>query len=382
MQVRQGLFFVLVSALLACGAGNTPAAASHRAACGKAPAMAARCNALIATDANGNAVAGALAPVAGYGANDLRDAYKISVSGEASTVVAAVAAFGYDNADSDLAVYRAQYGLPECTVANGCFRKLNQRGKQKDYPEQNIGWAEESALDLDMASAMCPGCRIWLVEADTNSLKDLAAAVNTAAALGAHAISNSYGGVDSGIPKKIQKAYRHPRIAITASAGDGVSQFPASSRYVTAVGGTHLERDGSARGWLETGWSLGACTAEKKPKWQKDTGCIGRTTADVAAVADPSTGVAVYGPNSAGVSAWLEFGGTSVGAPIIAGVYGANGGKVKYGSDPYAHPQALFDITSGPGGSCDPAYLCDAGPGYDGPTGMGTPDGIAAFGEQ
>ena len=343
---------------------------------------AARCMARVVTDRAGQAISNAQAPVGGYGPADLRDAYKITANGDAATIVAAVDAFGYDNAESDLGVYRAQFGLPACTKANGCFRKFNQKGQQKKYPPQNIGWAEESALDLDMASAMCPNCQIWLVEANTSSLKDLAAAVNTAASLGAHVISNSYGASGS-VSKKLQSAWRHPGVAITASSGDSGfgSQFPASSPYVTAVGGTHLVRDGSDRGWAETAFGTGDCTTYKKPKWQTDTGCAKRTVVDVAAVADPATGVAVYGPNAQGNGTWLVFGGTSVGAPLIGGVYGANGGTVKYGSDPYAHPEALFDIVSGPGGSCNPSYLCNAGPGYDGPTGMGTPNGTAAFGE-
>jgi hypothetical protein len=350
----------------------------HKAVCGRVAGPMARCHAHVVTDRFGNALGHDGGSIVGYTPSDLRDAYKITTDGNSSTIVAAAVAFGYDNAESDLAVYRAQFGLPPCTTENGCFRKLNQKGKQKKYPAQNIGWAEESAVDLDMASAMCPNCRIWLVEANTNAFKDLAAAVDTAARLGAHVISNSYGGTDA---SSLQHSYRHPGIAITASSGDSGPQFPASLPTVTAVGGTHLVRDGSARGWAETAVGNGGCTSYKKPKWQKDTGCTKRTVVDVAAVADPATGVAVYAPNGSGVSTWLEFGGTSVAAPIIGGVYGNNGGTVKFGSDPYKHTDALFDIVSGPGGGCTPAYLCNAGPGYDGPTGNGTPDGTAAFGD-
>jgi subtilase family serine protease len=355
--------------------------AYHRAVCAAVSGPNAHCHAHIVTDRAGNAISSATAPIGGYGPADLRDAYKITADGDTATVIAAVAAFGYDNAESDLGVYRAQFGLPACTTANGCFRKLNQKGQQNNYPDQNIGWAEESALDLDMASAMCPNCQIWLVEAKTSALKNLAAAVRTAASLGAHAIANSYG-ASGAVSKKLQRAWRQPGVALTASAGDSGfgPEFPASSPYVTAVGGTHLVRDGSDRGWAETAFGAGDCTTFKKPKWQSDTGCARRTVVDVAAIADPATGVAVYGPNGSGVSTWLEFGGTAVGAPLIAGVYGANGGTVKYGSDPYAHPEALFDIVSGTGGSCNPSYLCNAGPGYDGPTGMGTPNGVGAFG--
>jgi subtilase family serine protease len=327
----------------------------------------------IVTDRAGEAVSNAQAPIGGYGPADLRDAYKIAANGSAVTIVAAVDAFGYDNAESDLGVYRAQFGLRACTKANGCFKKFNQKGRQKNYPLENIGWAEESALDLDMASAMCPNCRIWLVEANTNSFKDLATAVDTAARLGAHAISNSYGGSESGT-SAFETHYDHPGIAITASGGDGgfgTVQFPATSPHVTAVGGTHLVRDANPRGWTETAIGGGGCsTIYAKPAWQTYPGCTLRTDVDVAAVGDPATGVAVYGPVSSTMSGWMVFGGTSVGAPLIAGVYGVNGGTVTYGSDPYVHPKRLYDITSGSG----------AGPGYDPATGMGTPKGAGAFG--
>ncbi|HEX8109817.1 MAG TPA: hypothetical protein VF516_18930 [Kofleriaceae bacterium] len=116
-----------------------------------------------------------------------------------------------------------------------------------------------------------------------------------------------------------------------------------------------------------------------RPSWQHDTGCSRRTIADVSAVADPNTGVAVFGPSSSGTSAFLVFGGTSVAAPLIAAVYAVNGGTVTFGSDPYAHTSSLFDVTSGSNGSCSSSYLCTARTGYDGPTGLGTPNGAAAF---
>ena len=148
-----------------------------------------------------------------------------------------------------------------------------------------------------------------------------------------------------------ESAYNHPGIAITVSSGDGGYgvEFPASSPHVTAVGGTHLVTASNSRGWTETAWSgagSGCSTVYAKPSWQHDTGCSKRTVADVSAVADPNTGVAVYGPTSSRQSGWLVFGGTSVAAPLIAGVYGVNGGAVNYGSDPYANPLALFDVTS------------------------------------
>ena len=355
----------------------------HAPACpGPARAGAARCHAHVVITASGEPFA-TWGP-AGYTPSDLRSAYRINVSGTANTVVAIVDAYGYSNAESDLGAYRSRFGLPPCTTANGCFRKVNQLGVEGIYPNDNLGWSQETAVDLDMVSAMCPACSILLVEADTSSLADLAAAVRTAAAMGAHVIGNSYGGSESGT-SAYERYYDYPSIAITVSSGDngyGV-EFPASSPHVTAVGGTGLVRSNNSRGWSESAWSgagSGCSSVYSKPTWQSDSGCTRRTVADVSAVADPNTGVAVYGPATRKRSAWLVFGGTSVAAQVIAGVYGANGTAVSYGSDPYRHMNALFDVTSGSNGSCGDSYLCVAKAGYDGPTGLGTPDGVTAFG--
>jgi len=285
----------------------------------------------------------------------------------------------------DRGVYRAHYGLPACTTANGCFRKVNQTGVQGSYPRGNTGWAQEISLDVDMVSAVCPNCHILLVEATTNSFSNLGTAENTAAALGASAISNSYGGGESSAETGYDSSYyNHPGVAITVSSGDsgyGV-QYPAASPYVTAVGGTSLTTAGNARGWSETAWSgagSGCSSYEPKPSWQTDSGCSNRTVADVSADADPNTGVAVY--DTYATSGWLVFGGTSVASPIIASVYALAGNQstVGYGSYPYGHTSGLNDVTSGSNGSCAGSYLCTAVPGYDGPTGLGTPNTAAGF---
>ena len=362
----------------------------HRAVCGHGPDAAgtARCHAHVITDARGAirpgkaATANLLVAPSGYGPADLRGAYKIAATGSAATTVAIVDAYGYPNAERDLGIYRSQYGLPACTTANGCFRKVNQNGGTT-YPALNVGWAQETALDLEMVSAMCPNCHILLVQASTASYSALATAVNTAARLGAHAISNSYGGGEAG-STYYESAYNHPGVAITVSSGDdgyGV-EFPASSPHVTAVGGTTLKRASNLRGWSESVWNgagSGCSTLYGKPTWQTDGLCLRRTVADVAAVADPNTGVAVYGPTTSTASGWMIFGGTSVAAPIIAGIYGVNGRAVSYGHDPYNHKAALFDVKSGTNGLCGGTYLCTGGLSYDGPTGLGTPNGAAAF---
>ncbi|MFL5627708.1 MAG: peptidase S8 [Ktedonobacteraceae bacterium] len=349
--------------------------------CSAATADYARCNSFLVTPFSSSP--------SGYNPADLQSAYNLpsSTAGSGQTV-AIVDAYDDPNAESDLGVYRSQFGLPACTTANGCFKKVNQSGGTK-YPRANGGWAQEISLDLDMVSAICPNCHILLVEASSNSLANLGAAVNEAARLGANEISNSYGGGESSSDTSYDTSYyNHPGIVITASSGDngyGV-EYPAASQYVTSVGGTSLNRNSStARGWSETTWSgagSGCSAYDPKPSWQKDTGCSKRSVADVSAVADPNTGVSVYDSYSyQGRSGWLVFGGTSVASPIIASVYAlaGNASTVTYGSYPYSHTSSLNDITSGSNGSCSGSYLCTAGSGYDGPTGNGTPNGTGGF---
>ncbi|MFG1811344.1 peptidase S8 [Streptomyces sp. NPDC049040] len=322
----------------------------------------------------------------GYGPADLRSAYALPTSGGSGATVAIVDAYDDPNAEANLATYRSTYGLAACTTANGCFKKVGQTGTSA-LPSPNAGWAEEISLDLDMASAICPQCHILLVEATSASMANLGKSVNTAVSLGAKYVSNSYGGAESSSDTSYDSSYfNHPGVAITVSSGDasyGV-EYPAASRYVTAVGGTALKRSSTTRGWTETAWTgagSGCSRYDAKPSWQKDTGCTRRTVADVSAVADPATGVAVY-DTYGGDPGWEVFGGTSVSSPIIAAVY-ALAGTPSAGSYPssfpYAHTTALNDVTSGSNGSCGGSYLCTAGPGYDGPTGLGTPNGVTAF---
>jgi hypothetical protein len=356
--------------------------------CGRVSAPgSAHCFAKVVTDARGNIHNGRpnltrLAVPQGFGPADLRSAYKVTGSGSSAYTIAIVDAYGYTKAEQDLAVYRAQYGLPACTTANGCFKKVNQSGTQGSYPRVDTGWAQEQALDLDMASAMCPNCKILLVQTSNSYLNNLAAGVNTAYRLGAKAISNSYGGSEGGT-SSYESAYNHPGVAITVSSGDsgyGV-QFPAASPHVTAVGGTSLSRASNARGWSETVWNgagSGCSAVYAKPTWQHDGLCARRTVADVSAVANPNTGVAVYGPTSVTSSGWMIFGGTSVAAPLIAGVYGANGVSDSNNSKLYSST-SHFDVTSGSNGSCGGSYLCTGAVGYDGPSGLGTPNGVTAY---
>jgi hypothetical protein len=323
----------------------------------------------------------------GFGPADLRSAYNLTATGSASMTVAVIDAWDDPKAETDLATYRSTFGLPACTTANGCFRKVNQSGQASPLPSADAGWAGEISLDLDMVSAICPGCRILLVEAKSPTVANLGTAVNTAVGMGAKFVSNSYGGSENGSENSYDNAYyNHPGVVITASSGDngyGVS-YPASGKGVTAVGGTTLVRDTSPRGWSETAWSgagSGCSGSVAAPAFQSglSTGCSKRAEADVAAVADPQSGVAVY--QTYGASGWSVYGGTSAAAPIIAGVYalaGNPGATDSANAYPYAHRSGLNDVTSGSNGTCG-APLCTAGAGYDGPTGLGTPIGTSAF---
>ena len=365
-----------------------------RSVCGKvSPAGSAHCYAKVVTDASGNILEGKpnvtrnVAP-AGFSPADLRAAYGITpATGAPGTgpTIAIVDAYGYPSAAADLAAYRQQFGLGACTTASGCLRIVNQNGGTS-LPRADTGWSQEQALDLDMASAMCPNCKILLVQAKDAYSNDLAAAVNTAAKLGAVAISNSYGGSEAG-SNSYESAYNHPGIAITVSSGDygyGV-QFPASSPHVVAVGGTTLRRAGSS--WSETAWSGAGsgCSAIygilANTQSSATTGCPNRAVADVSAVADPSTGVAVYGPATRSRSGWMVFGGTSVAAPLIGGVYAlAHDTSGVPTTKLYSAPaSALRDITSGSNGSCPTTQWCNARAGWDGPTGLGSPQGTSAF---
>jgi subtilase family serine protease len=371
---RIALCALLAVAALTGSAQPASAAGSVKVVCPAVPVGFSRCMSLTSTPFGVNAPTG-------YGPADLQSAYNLpSATAGGGQTVAIVDAFDDPTAESDLAQYRSFYGLSPCTTANGCFRKVNQTGGTLP-PPPNPDWGLEISLDLDMVSAVCPNCHILLVEATTNLNTDLYASVDTAAALGANTISNSYGGSESSDETGSDVHFNHPGIAVTASSGDdgyGVS-YPAASPFVTAVGGTSLTHASNARGWSESAWSgagSGCSAFESKPSWQTDSGCGGRSVADVSAVADPDTGVAVF---FAGL--WWGVGGTSASSPIVASVYAlaGNASSVTAGSYPYSHTGGLFDVTTGSNGTCSPAYLCTAGAGFDGPTGLGTPNGSSGF---
>ncbi|HMH46526.1 MAG TPA: S53 family peptidase [Solirubrobacteraceae bacterium] len=378
---------------------------------------------------------------------NLLAAYSLTgVSPPSTQTIGIVDAYDDATVEADLAHFNAQYGLPPCTEGNGCFRKVNQAGDAAPLPsssgEEERGWALEIATDVEVAHGVCPDCRILLVEADSNENSDLYAAEQTAAALGATEISNSWGGEE---PEEDSPAFDHPGVVITASSGDAgylnwlseeqpaSANYPASSPRVIAVGGTRLELNeaataresetvwndgGEAEGVLEgAGASGGGCSeAFTAPPWQQavsDWSFVGcgsaRAVADISADADPYTGVAVYdSTETEGESGWWMIGGTSVASPIIAATFALAGGaqgveypaRTLYENAAKTHAP-LHDVRAGSNGecllpfkaakglsgcsaieeaeSCEVQAICLAVNGYDGPTGVGTSDGVGAF---
>jgi hypothetical protein len=360
--------------------------------------------------------------------------------------VAIVDAFDSTTIASDLQVFSNQFGLPACSEANGCFRKVNQVGNFSPLPasagELERGWAQEIATDVETVHGLCPSCRIVLVEAESNSNANLYVAEQTAASLGATEISNSWGG---GEPSFDNAAFNHPGVVVVASSGDygylnwfsetapESADYPASSPHVVAVGGTRLNLNATTRAWeSETVWNDGGVSGGTlkgagaggggcsvpfaAPAWQlglanwASVGCPGkRAVADVSADADPYTGVAIYdATETEGNKGWATIGGTSVAAPIIASVFALAGGargvaypaRTLYENELVA-PASLHDVTVGSNGECLKPFekgsgtsgctvseeaqtcsakaICLAGGGYDGPSGVGTPNGLLAF---
>jgi hypothetical protein len=324
----------------------------------------------------------------GLGPADLKSAYKLDTSLSPGATIAIVDAFNYPNAESDLAQYRSKYGLPACTKANGCLKIVNQNGQTSPLPGNapaNDDWTVEAALDLDLASAACPSCKLLFVEANDDQSDGLFIAQNAAAQLGATVISNSWGGPESGGESSYETYFNHPGVGIFVASGDSGyndggqgPDYPSTSAYVTAVGGTSLVKASNTRGWTEGAWSQGGSSCSKsiaKPSYQTSSACSKRMAADVSAVGDPSTGLAVYNAANGG---WLVIGGTSAACPLVAGIYALYSKGAQAPSWAYSHASSFFDITSGKNGSCG-NILCNAGAGWDGPTGMGAPNG-SAFG--
>ena len=336
--------------------------------------------------------------IQGFQPNDLQNAYDVpwhAANEGGDQTIGIVVAYHDPNLSTALNVYRATFGLQKCTSNNGCLTVVwGNSGSGNGWggngwggpgngntPSFNQGWAIEEELDVEMASAICPNCNILVSEAADAELQNLASAVTLAVNQGATEVSNSYSVPETPDMAQYASAYKANGVPMTVSAGDrGFGPgFPATLSTVTAVGGASLVN--SNGNWGEAVWpgtGSGCSTFVQKPSWQSDTGCSNRTVNDVAVVADPGTGVAAYVPY---VGGWAVFGGTSVGAPIVAGLYALaeNGAYVNNPSILYKHANAFAPVTSRANGTCYPNYLCSGGPGYDGPSGLGMPIGVGAF---
>ena len=402
-------------------------------------------------------------PAGGLTPEDLASAYRFSptATGTGQTV-GIVDAFDDPAIEHDLAEFSARYGLPACTTANGCFKKVGQTGSASSLPAADKeGWSVEIALDVETVHAACPNCKILLVEANNSSNGNLAAAVNTAVALGATEVSNSYGGPEIGTGSTEQAAYNHPGVPIVASTaddgyygwdwineeefGDEMPSAPAALPSVVAVGGTSLDLnpdgtradekvwnsngpgddEGFANGRRE-GATGGGCSKRFAAQlWQRDvtnfaaSGCgEKRLDADVSAVGDPLTGLDIYDTYNCGKPCsfprvevgWVTIGGTSLSAPFISSLYALAGGGngiaypslTLYG---HANDASRFDVVAGGNGfcggeplatcisewggapnslgagviDCEGTTACNAAPGFDGPSGIGTPKGLELF---
>lgn len=341
------------------------------------------CHVLSGTGPQGLPAGTAASALPGLHPADLQDAYALpSDSAGAGQTIGIVVAYDDPSLESDLDIYRAKFGLPACTSRNGCFKKIGL-GLLGTLLAGNQAWGQEASIDTQVASAVCPRCKLVVVEATSDAPAALLAAAKTAVANGATVVSNSYSLDEDAAESDASYAIGVPFVFGSGDAGAG-AQWPAASSHVIAVGGTSLTRDGSARGWSETVWSGtgGGCSAYvAKPAWQTDRGCANRTANDIAAFADPNPGVAVYDSYLSRSAGWRTYGGTSVAAPIVAGAIAlaGNGRSVlQNAAHIYAHASALNPVTAGRNGACAD-YLCVAGPGYSAPAGNGSPNGIGAL---
>jgi hypothetical protein len=352
-----------------------------------------RCFALVRTDEDGKIAR--FGDPAGLTPADLANAYQLTAYTDPKATVAVVLAYGYSKAESDLAMYRGYFGLPACTRANGCLKIVNQDGQGSPLPHDppaSNDWTIEGALDLDMVSAGCPKCHILMIQAN-DAGESLLRAQATAVRLGATVISNSWGWPerDDNLGSAYDHYFNHPGVGIFAAAGDNGyndagsgPDYPGVSAYVTAVGGTKLVQSSDfPRGWVESAWGIGssmggaggsACSLSiAKPPWQTSSPCAKRASADVAAVGDPDTGVSVYNAANTG---WLSLGGTSAAAPFVAAVYALTGHGNEGPWFAYERSKSFNDVIMGVNGVCG-NILCTAKVGWDGPTGVGTPNASA-----
>lgn len=390
------------------------------------------CLAQVVTDGSGSKTPLTSDTPLGYGATELEKIYGVSNAPSANGTIAVIGVGADPKLESDLARYRSTYGLPACARATGCFKQINYLGGKPYKPahggfrsdvEQDL--SVETSLDVDMASAACPGCKIVSIQLPLNdvlfedkagyeqAINHFATGVNTAHGLGYSAVSISYGypATSYSDSPKIEALMRQPGMAIVTSSGDSglnyepyFNTWPQGIPTVTVAGGTSVYPDSSTkRGYLEQAWNGAGsgCQPDEPPAVGQPASISslcnkgsGRTYSDMSAIADPYTGVAVFDSfayfGAAKPLRWIVVGGTSASSPFIGGLYARapRNSNVIGPNTIYADPASDFnDITIGTNFGLNQCgqfkfgnAVCDAGPGWDGPTGVGTPKGLAPFG--
>jgi len=333
--------------------------------------------------------------VAGLAPADLEAAYKLPITQGSGQIVAIVDAYDNPNIASDLAAYRTQFNLG---TAN--FTKYNQNGDTSGFPSGSTGWGTEEDLDVDMVSAACPKCTIYLIEANGADTTDLETAEDTAVnKLGAKVVSNSWicYGDDFCGDSNFYSHFSSSGVVYLAASGDlgyDANGAPEAGSSVVSIGGTQLVKSGS--GYSESVWSgagggcsnNGSGTGITKPTWQTDPSCTYRTDSDVSSEAGCSPGVAEY--DTYGNGGWIVECGTSAASPLNAAVFALAGNQSSVNAGEHfwqlhRHPRlrALHNIKVGNDGSCGGSYLCTAGTHqfhtYAGPIGWGSPKGDKAY---
>ncbi len=351
---------VAASLLLAVSGSAANGNAAAAAVCPGSPLDSAHCHALVVVDAHGNP--DATTSPTGLSPATIKSAYGFSTSSTAGAgqTVAIVDAYDDPTAESDLAVFSSQFGLPAGTTANGCFSKVNQTGGTS-YPRKDAGWALEISLDIQWAHAIAPGAKILLVEASSNSFANLLAAEDYAKTHAAY-VSNSWGGAESSSETGYDSHFLQTGTSFFVSAGDAglPAEYPSASPNVVSVGGTTLN---FTNGVLtsETGWSSGgggcslyetAATAQSGFSGYAQVGCNGkRATPDVSLDADPASGVSVYDSTSyQGQKGWFKVGGTSASSPMWA-ARSADAAILVDATTVYGSAISYRDITSGNNGA-------------------------------
>jgi hypothetical protein len=337
--------------------------------------------------------------IAGYTPSQIETAYGISsikldgVSGTgAGQTIAIVDAYSDPNIASDLSVFDKEFSL----AAPPSFIHESAKGSKTKLPMADAGWDSEISLDVEWAHAIAPKADIILVDAASDSMSSLMAAVKFARSItSVSVISMSWGGSEFSSETAYDSYFTTPSghigITFVAASGDdgaaGGADYPAASPNVLSVGGTTLSLTNSNNISSETAWSDsegGVSAYEPTPSYQSGISTSGRSTPDVSYDADPNTGFAVYDSVSyEGASGWQEVGGTSAGTPQWSALIAiADQGRVKNGLSTLTTTQTLDelygiysnatsyaadfnDITSGS------SVISEGGGGFGGPFGGG-----------